>query len=425
MDEVVIVGAGLAGLSCARELAGAGVAVRVLEAGDAVGGRVRTDRIEGFLLDRGLQILLCAYPSARAALDLPALRLRPFYPGAIVLSDGELHRLADPLRHPAAAFRSAGSSLTSLADVAALARLVARSRGSVSELFSRPETTAEQALEGAGVSRSLLERFFRPFLGGAFLDLELRTSSRMLDFLLRMFSRGPGVVPEHGMQQIPEQLAARLPAGSIRRHAAVAAVEAGAVELEDGEVVPAGAVVIATDGSQAARLIEALSLTGVPQIEPLAEPAWCQSTTLYFAAERAPTEEPVLFLDGDRSGPANSVAVMSSVSPAYAPAGQALVGASIVGSPPSSPDPLEQRVAAQLEHFFGPVALDFRHLRTYEIARALPAQPPGWLEPPGRPVTLAPGIHVCGDHRDHGSIEGAIVSGRRAALACLQELRAG
>jgi phytoene dehydrogenase-like protein len=410
MDPVIIVGGGLSGLTAARDLTAAGRSVRVLEASDDIGGRVRTDVVDGFRLDRGFQVLLSAYPTTAAMVGLETLRPRPFYSGALVLADGRLHRVADPMRHPLGALQSARSPLVGVRDVVAVGRLIAGARGPLERVLSAPETTGEQALRDAGVSPRLLDSFFRPFFGGVFLDRGLQTSSRMLHFLLRMFAKAPVVVPELGMGEIARSLAAPLPPGTVRLNARVTSATATEVALEGGETLAAAAVIVATDGSTAADITDG--------IDP---PRWNVSTTLYFAADHAPSQEPTLYLDGEGTGPLNSVAIMSNVSPAYAPPGQTLISASIVGPPPASEVPLEDRVRDHLERFFGPVASGFRHLRTYEISHALPAQPPGWLDPPARPVRLPGGIYVCGDHRENGSIEGAIVSGRRVAHAVLSD----
>ena len=408
MDPVIIIGGGLAGLSAARDLTAAGRPVLVLEASDDIGGRVRTDVVDGFRLDRGFQVLLTAYPTTAAMVGLGTLRPRPFYSGALVLADGRLRRIADPLRHPLGALQSARSPLVGPRDIVGLGRLVAAARGSLEQVLSAPETTSEQALHDAGISPRLIDSFFRPFFGGVFLDRGLRTSSRMLHFLLRMFAKAPVVVPALGMGEIPRSLAAPLPAGTVRLNAHVTSATATEVALEGGETLGAAAVIVATDASTAADITDGLD-----------PPDWNVSTTLYFAADRAPSDEPTLFLDGDGTGPLNSVAIMSNVSDAYAPPGQALLTASIVGPAPVSDVPLEDRVRDHLERFFGPIAAGFRHLHTYEIPHALPAQPPGFLEPPARPARLPNGVYVCGDHRENGSIEGAIVSGRRAAGAVL------
>lgn len=413
MTDVVIVGAGVAGLTCARELSARGVDTKVLEASDGVGGRVRTDTIDGFLLDRGFQVLLSAYPSVRRVVDLPALSPRAFYQGALVFAGGRLHRVADPLRHPLAALAALRGPLAGLGDLPALARVLQRARGPLEQLLTAPETTAAQALTSAGVSEQLRNNFFTPFFGGIFLERELQTSSRMLDFLLRMFARGPAVVPAHGMGEITRQMAAQLPSGVVRLQSRVRGLTGDGVELEGGEQLHAPAVVVAAGGVEAARLL--------PEVPA---PGLCAGVTLYFAADVAPVSEPVLVLDGSGDGPVNNLAVMSAVSSDYAPAGQALISAAVVGDPDIDDAELQSRARAQLSRWFGSAVAGWRHLRTYRIPDALPRQLPGWLAPPARPVALGEGRYVCGDHRDNASIEGAVVSGWRAADAVLRDGRA-
>src|SRR5215210_6304108 len=188
---VIVVGAGLAGLACARELVRAGRSVEILEASDGIGGRVRTDTVDGFLLDRGFQVLLTAYPEARGQLNYAALGLRLFYPGALIRYHGRFYRLADPFRRPADALGSLFNPIGSPADklrILALRRRAAA--GSIDRLFERPETSTMQALTRLDFSNAIIERFFQPFLGGIFLGRELSTTSRMLEFVIRMFAEG-------------------------------------------------------------------------------------------------------------------------------------------------------------------------------------------------------------------------------------------
>jgi phytoene dehydrogenase-like protein len=202
--RVLVVGAGLAGLCCAERLADHGLAPLVLEAAEDVGGRVRTDEVEGCLLDRGFQVLLTAYPTAREVLDYQALHLQPFEPGALVRCGGRFHRVADPWRRPFAALQGVFGPIGSLSDklrVAALRRRVLQ--GAVRDLFERPERTTMAALREAGFSTAMIDRFFRPFLGGVFLDTKLETSSRMFEFVFRMFASGDVAIPARGMQAIP------------------------------------------------------------------------------------------------------------------------------------------------------------------------------------------------------------------------------
>jgi len=408
--DVVVVGAGLAGLACALRLHEGGTAVRVLEASVGIGGRVRTDVVDGFRLDRGFQVLLTAYPETRRVLDYTALDLRAFLPGALVRRAGRFRELTDPWRRPGRALRSLTAGVATLADGLRMARFRGRvRRGPLEELFRRPETSAMERLHAEGFSAGMIEGFFRPFLGGILLDRSLSASSRMLEFVFRMMAEGDVAVPASGMGAIPEQMAGRLPEGTVRPGARVAAVSPHEVRLDSGETIAASAVVVATEGPEAARLL------GLPA--PGSRPVTC----LYFAAEKAPVEEPILVLDGEGAGPVNNLCFPSRVAPSYAPAGATLVSATVVGGAASDAgeDALEIAVRKQMEAWFGAQVRGWRHLHTYHIRHAQPEQRPGALEPVERPVRLESGLFVCGDHRDTASLHGAMLSGRRAAEAVL------
>lgn len=414
-DRVVVVGGGLAGLCCARRLALDGVEVLVVEASTVVGGRVRTDPVDGFLLDRGFQVLLTAYPEARRVLDYAALDLRAFYPGVLVWTGGGFHRLADPWRHPLDAMGALFSPLATLADKARIASLRHHVlAGDWAAIGERAETTTLKALRKAGLSDRAIDRFFRPFIGGVLLGRDLGASSRMFEAVFRAFSLGDTCLPARGMGAIPAQLAAALPAGTVRTGARVEEVGPASVRLAGGETMAAKAVVVATEAPEASRL------TGVAGL-----PGGRGLSCFYYAAERAPVNEPILLLDGDGTGPVNNVAVPNLVAPGYAPPGAALISATVIGRAAPDSGALEAAVRAQLARWFGAVATRWRHLRTYHIPFAQPDQPPGTLTPWQRDVRVRPGLYLCGDHRDNGSIDGAMTSGRRAAEAVLEDLARG
>lgn len=407
--HVIIVGAGLAGLCCARRLQEARVSFRVLEASDGVGGRVRTDRVDGFLLDRGFQVLLTAYPECRRFLDYRALQLRRFTPGSLIRHRGRFRRLADPWRRPSAALESLQSPMGTLGDKWRIARL----RGELRErdpagIFDGPERTTLEALRERGFSERMIESFFRPFLGGVFLERELETSARMFEFVFKMFSEGDAAVPARGMQAIPEFLAAGLRPDSIRFGARVSRIERGSCVLETGESLQADCVVIATDGGEAARLLP-----------DRPAPRWRSTVCLYFDAAEPPIAENVLVLDGDGGGPVNNLCVMSQVAPSYAPPGRSLVSVSVVGAGNETDSEIEQAVRGQLEDWFGRQVADWRLLRPYRIEHGLPDVAPRAPDVPATEELDDTGIVVCGDHVAHGSIDGAMASGRLAAEAIL------
>jgi phytoene dehydrogenase-like protein len=368
--------------------------------------------VDGFLLDRGFQVLLTAYPEAQRMLHYEALALRPFYPGALVRFNGRFHRVADPWRRPVDALTNVFSPIGTLRDKCAVARFRARVRaGSVEELLQRPETTAHAALTQAGFSPAMIERFFRPFFGGVFLDRELQTTSRMLEFVFRMFTQGEIAVPARGMGAIAQQLASGLPQGVIRTRTRVMALQAGEVMLDSGERLLPRTVVIATDGTTAAQLLG----------EPVPPPAQ-KVTCLYFTMPQAPVNEPVLVLNGERHGLVNSLCTLSAVASSYAPRDAALVSVTVLGDPAFSDQELETAVRSHLATWFGQeVHHQWHHLRTYRIPNALPQQYPPSQVGGENPVRRRPGLFLCGDHYDTASINGAMQSGRRAADAVMKD----
>jgi phytoene dehydrogenase-like protein len=419
MTDAVIVGAGLAGLSCAISLEAAGLAVTLLEASDGPGGRVRTDMVEGFRLDRGFQVMLTAYPEAKRLLDDKALQWKKFEPGALVWHGGKFHRFADPFRNPIGAALFLFDSIVPVSDKLRVAKLRARvQRGTFEEMFTRPERTTRDYLNSFPFSPAMIDRFFEPFFAGIFLERELVTSSRFFEFLFRMFSVGDTVVPANGMEQIPLQLASRLRPGTLQTGARASKVTRGpqsfAIEIEGHPILEARAVVLAVAGNEGNALLRGVGGWSVPEVR-----AWNQTTAFCYAAEQAPVNEPIILLNGEghAAGPVNNVAVMSAVSSAYAPPGAHLAVASVVGGAPAEPD-----VRAHLKRWFGAVVDSWRLLRTYPIPHALPQQKHAeWEQSPMR-LGGTRGVYMCGDYRETASIQGALASGRRAAEAVAQDL---
>jgi len=411
--DVIVVGGGLAGLCCALKLHQEGISFLLLEASDGVGGRVRTDRMEGFLLDRGFQVLLTAYPEARRVLDYKALDLRFFYPGALIRFGGRFHKTADPWRHPLDGLRGAFSPVGNLGDKMKVGRLRRKTmEGSVEDLFSRPEATTLEALQEIGFSEKMIDRFFRPFLGGVFFDRELGISSRMFEFGFRMFSSGETALPGGGMGTIPNQIASRLPPASLRLNSRVELIQDRSVILSTGEKVTARTLVLGTEAPEAVRLL------GEEK-----RPGSRSTTCLYFAAEEPPIHEPLLILNGEGQGPVNSLAIPSLVAPAYAPEGQALIAVTIIGLPALRDDQLTEAVRSQLAKWFGPKVSAWRHLRTYWIRHALPLQVPPLPDPTAPVHPVRPGLYVCGEYGNPASLQWAMASGRKVAEAVMATLK--
>jgi phytoene dehydrogenase-like protein len=407
--RVLIVGGGLAGLACAIRLHDANARPLIFERSDGVGGRVRTDQVDGFLLDRGFQVFLDAYPEAGALLDKESLALRAFRPGALIYKTSGMRRVMDVFREPLHLMESALAPVGSFADKLRVARLRWRlMRLTTEEIARREDMTSENYLKHAGFSRAMIDGFFRSFYGGIFLERELQTSSRMFEFTYKMFSQGSATLPSRGMEEIPRQLASRLPPGTIRLGAPVTEIQPGNITLASGEQFQGDAVVLATDPSSAAELVSAGRTAG---------PVWRSVTCLYFAASRSPLCESIIALNGTGSGLVNNVCVPSDLAPDYAPPGRALISVSVLGT--VDPADLESRVLAELEAWFGSPVREWRHLRTYRIERALPRQAPGTgFTGPG--FRKEAGVYLCGDHLWSASIEGAIVSGLRTADAILK-----
>ena len=407
--EVLVVGAGLAGLSCALLLERQGVNVHVVEASDAVGGRVRTDAVDSFMLDRGFQVLLTAYEEVQAQVDLPRLDLKAFAPGSLVWTGSSLDTLGDPFRDPRRALASLTAAVGTIGDKLKVASLRRRLLARSAEAALQGEDRTTQAeLEALGFSDDFIDAFFRPFLGGVFLERELETSARLFRYYFRCFAAGEATLPAHGMQRLPELLAAPLE-DRITLNRPVGSVASGRVELCDGTTVQAEQVVVAVDGAAAAELLGER------------RPSYKDTVTSYFAAEKAPVDAPLLILDGEGTGPANHVAVISRVAPAYAPAGAHLVSVSGVGPAAADPEAFEREAPRQLRRWFGASVDRWRLLRTYRIAHALPKHPPGSLNGMGTSPRRGDGLFVAGDHVSFGAIQGALLSGRRAAEAVLDE----
>lgn len=418
--DCIVVGAGLAGLACARELVRGGVRVVVVEAADRVGGRVATDTVDGFRIDRGFQVYNDAYPEGRRQLDLAALDLGRFEPGALVAEGGRLAAVADPWRRPLAAIGALLCGTVGIADAVRVARLRADAVAAFRTGRLDPEApaaagerTAREELAARGFSPVFVRRFFVPFFGGVFLERSLDTAAPVFLFDFAMFSLGSACLPRGGMAAIPAQLAAALPASSVVLGRMASGVATGRVDLADGETLAANHVVVATDPAAAAAIL--------PQefVGPWARRAAKPTRLVAFAAERSPLAGRTLVVSAEEGGPIDNLTVPSDVAADYAPPGAALVQVSVRDDWTGGPAALPDAIRSQAATWFGKDPSGWRHLATVEVPRALPDESPAArrLRPAG--PRLAPGLFLCGDHCGSASINGALASGRRCAEVIL------
>ena len=405
--DVVIVGGGLSGLTAAKILKDAGKSVKLIEASDGIGGRVRTDYIEGFQLDRGFQVLLTAYPEVKQVLNCKSLDLHYFDPGAIILNEHGLTSISDPIRNPAKLWPTLMSSAGSLADKLLILKLKTQLRfRKVDELFSGSEQTTLEFLKNYGFSEKMIVNFFKPFFGGVFLENELETPAEMFTFLFKMFGEGRAALPARGMGMIAEQLAESFIDQIILNEKVIQANE-NYVLTNKGNKFNSEYVLLATEEG---------SLPGsVIRHPPKGRPV----TNIYFVSDINPIRSKSVYLNASAEKLVNNISVLSNISKRYAPDNKSLISVTILGDHQTeSPNLLAKKVTAELSKWFND-AINWRYLRTYHIPYALPVKDCVKNKPDLGDVKVNDNVFCCGDYLLNGSINAAIRSGRTAAKAIL------
>ncbi|RIV25494.1 FAD-dependent oxidoreductase [Fibrisoma montanum] len=411
-SPVVIIGAGMAGLTCAVYLKQAGINALLLEASDDVGGRVRTDEVDGFRLDRGFQILLTAYPETQRLLNYTALDLRAFRSGALIRYEGDRAShwatLLNPFQEPQSVFQTLVSPVGTFADKLRIVELLQRTkRLTVSDLFRQTPTTTLAYLREMGFSERMIQLFFRPFFGGVFLEDALVTSSNFFEFCFRMFYSGDVAVPALGIGEIPRQLANRLTPDQIRLNCPVSHIEGHQIRLATGDTITAKTIVLAVDAAQIAQL---LNRTVPP------EQAFNHTTCTYFTAPASPNQQKLLMLNPNRASAVHNIAVMTDVAPGYAANGRSLISVSTQGLETVREDVLAERIRTELTGWFGETVKSWQHLKTYHIPHALPAYNAGSaLTDVHATLKLDAHLYQCGDRTAYPSLNAAMQTGREVA----------
>jgi hypothetical protein len=410
--KTIVMGAGLAGLTCAKVLREHGAEVIVFEASDGVGGRVRTDEKDGFLLDRGFQVYFASYPVAGRHLDYRALDFRDFDPGAIVHRGSRKSVLSDPLRDPKALVPSLLSDAATFGDKLRTLEVVARTHAlgpSAGAVDGEADTSTLEYLRSAGLSERYVDSFFRPFYGGITLNRQLTTSARVLRFTLRMLASGRTVVPALGMGEISLQLASHLPENTIRLNSPVDGL------LREGERVAgvrvagdeheADTVVVATDAPTAGALTgEAVPEGSVGEV------------CLYYETDGLGSGKKIL-LNAEDGAFVNNAVEISNISGKYAPPDRHLLYAVALTGMELPDEELYRKGIEDLSCWYP--GADFRPLALRRIPYGQFVQPPGIHDRLPENRTQKPGLVLAGEYTEDSSINGSMLSGEKAAEAVI------
>ncbi len=395
---ITIIGAGIAGLTCAKYLKDRGIEAVILEASDGVGGRVRTDELDGFKLDRGFQVFLTSYPEAEKLLDYESLKFKKLLSGARIRNGDDFSVMPNPLKNILTAPQALFSPVGGILDKLKILQLNAETRNAAEPKMRTGETTIE-FLKKFGYSDTMIRSFFVPFFGGVFLENNLETNSSFFKFLFSMFSKGDVVVPENGMQAIPVQIAKHLSDDQIRLNTPVQKIDGTTIYLENGETIEAETIVLATDAKTAAKLLGEKSKT-----------EFNGTTCLYFESD-SPLKiggEPYLIINSNADEIINHILPISDISPSYAPADKTLISVSIIGNR----EVTTEEIQTELAKWFG-VEIAWWHLKTYQIPEALPQ----FFNSSETETNLkiSENLYRCGDYTAYPSLNAAMKTGRQVA----------
>jgi protoporphyrinogen oxidase len=410
--SVIIIGGGLSGITAARQLQKDKVDFILLEATDQLGGRIKTDIVNGFRLDHGFQVLLTAYPEVQQWLDYQKLNLKKFLPGAqLLLDNGKQSTLGDPLRDFSSLIPTLFSSVATLKDKLLILKLKQRlAKLSIEEIFNQKEIQTREALsEEYGFSEKIVSQFFKPFFTGIFLEKELKTSRRMFDFVFKQFGEGYAAVPNKGMQAIPELLAEPLAKNKIQLNTRVSKIEKQAVQLSNGSSLKAPHIILATEATGLINELHEVKTN-------------FQSTThLHFTSNTPPIQKPIIALNTKKQRLVNNICTINKVAPAYAKEDENLISLSVVGETGITEKDLAKEVKKELRTWFGNETETWEHLHTRTIHYALPNQDNVLHSINNKTYLIRKGLYQAGDHLLNGSINASMKTGKEVAQLIFNE----
>lgn len=411
MDQkVVIIGAGVAGLIAAQHLEKEGLSPLIIESTDRLGGRLKTENIGGFLLDKGFQIVLSDYPEVQNYLDLEALQVAPFDPGAIIFHKGKRFLIADPIRKPIHALQTLFAPIGTPKDkwlILKLKKLV--SNQSPENLFAQYKQSTPSFLRDFGFSERIISRFFKPFFTGIFLTETLEVSSAMFLYIFQLFSNGKAVLPAKGIEEVPQQLSRKLSKTKFLFHEEVREINNQKIHLASGSRITAKAIIIATDPA--------------PMIKQLInqEIKFHQTSNYYFKTSAPILNTPTLGIVADDQFLINSFCELNAVQKNYSKSGKTLF--SVTLKPNLNTQPTISKIIEELAQLTNQPNHYFEFVHSYSIHKALPIVNPLKYSLSPTEVKLTAGIFLAGDYLLYPSLDAAMKSGRIAAQAAINYLK--
>jgi protoporphyrinogen oxidase len=405
--KITIIGAGISGLIAAIELEKSGFNPIVIEASDRVGGRVKTDVVDGFQLDHGFQVLLEAYPKANKYLNYEALELQKLLPGAVIYKNGKTTLIGDPLRDFSLFVPTLLADVGSIKDKFAIFKLNLELKNkSLEAIFDAEQLSTLQYLKDKGFSDRIIENFFKPFFTGIFLEKELGTSSAMFEFTYKMFGKGLAVIPKEGIQAIPNQLKSQLTTTAFRFNTRVKTVEEGCIVLDDGSVITSDIIIIATDASKILGLEKSI--------------AWKACDTLYFEVEKNTLKKPIIGLLADNDALINNIFYTTSIANKNTSKAEVL-SVTIVKNHNLDQTDLINKVETELKSNCGIITKRF--IKRYTIKKALPDLEHVSYNGFDAKFKFSDTIYLAGDTQLNGSLNAAMTSGEAVAKLIAERFR--